>query len=133
MCGDALRALRAPQAPGTRRGPITRLWRLCAPVADGPRLACGPARAARAPGAGICLRPRLPPHPHLPPQLALLAGGTAGSKALRREVAAAQKEQARLCAEADAERRPVPRRGAQAPKVAVDAVFFARIRKIMAM
>lgn len=75
--------------------------------------------------------------PHNPqPQLILLAGSTVGGKALRRGVAAAQREQAELCAAADLDRGSAGsarRRAARTPKVAVDAVFFARLRGILKM
>jgi hypothetical protein len=51
-------------------------------------------------------------------------------------VAAAQLEQAELCAAADLDRGSAGsarRRAARTPKVAVDAVFFARLRGILKM
>lgn len=69
-------------------------------------------------------------------QLIILAGSSVGGKALRRGVLAAQREQADLCAAADLDRGAGPssrRRVAGPPKVAVDAVFFGRLRGILKM
>ncbi len=79
------------------------------------------------------------PYPHTlsrHTQLIILAGSTVGGKALRRGVLAAQREQADLCAAADLDRGAGPssrRRVAGPPKVAVDAVFFGRLRGILKM
>ena len=58
----------------------------------------------------------------------MLAGGAAGLKEIRREIASAQKEQQQLCygIEQSAQRM-------KAPKVQVDAVFAKRLKKLLAM
>ncbi len=63
-------------------------------------------------------------------QVVVLAGGAAGFAELRREIAAAQREQQRLCSSVGIEQSA---QRLKTPKVAVDAVFAARLKKILGM
>lgn len=58
----------------------------------------------------------------------MLAGGAAGLAELRREIASAQREQKQICCGIEQSTQRM-----NAPKVAVDAVFARRLRKILAM
>jgi hypothetical protein len=68
------------------------------------------------------------PQPLLYLQVVALLGGIGGARQLRRWVKQAQLQQKLLCHEPTG--RP---RGKSTPKIAVDAVFWGRLRKILVL
>ena len=63
-------------------------------------------------------------------QAIIIAGGATGFLELRREIASSQREQQQLCTSLGVEQST---QRLKSPKVAVDAVFAARLKKILAM